>query len=123
MRYSISYGTSVGGLMRGLGLGPGHSFIDVEDTTVEVRMGWAFSVLVPRSSIATVQQPIRGSISRGVHGFGGRWLVNGSGDGLVTMVIDPPVRARAVGVPIHVRELTVSTDSPNELEAILQPLG
>ncbi len=58
--------------------------------------------------------------SRGAHGWRGRWLVNGAGDGLVVIDISPPARARVTGVPVRLRELTVSVEDPDALAAELQ---
>ena len=45
----------------------------------------------------------------------GRWLVNGSADGLVAIRIDPPVRSLAIGFPVELRELYVSAEEPDAL--------
>jgi hypothetical protein len=50
--------------------------------------------------------------TRGVHGWRGRWLVNGSAKGMVELTIDPPVRAYVAGVPITLRTLWVSVTDP-----------
>ncbi len=43
------------------------------------------------------------------HGWGGRWLVNGSAHNIVELTIEPPVRASTVGFPIkQLRLLRVS---------------
>jgi hypothetical protein len=48
-----------------------------------------------------------------VHGFRGRWLVNGSGRGILSIQLTPAQRAYVMGVPIRLRELLVSvTDLP-----------
>ena len=54
-------------------------------------------------------------LSRGVHGWRGDWLVNGAGDGLVELRFDPPMRARVLGFPVHVRRLRVAVDDPDGL--------
>ena len=49
---------------------------------------------IPRDHIASFS-PGRGMVlGWGVHGWRGRWLVNGSSKGLVRLEIDPAVRAR-----------------------------
>jgi hypothetical protein len=55
----------------------------------------------------------------GVHGWRGRWLVNGSSSGLVGVDLNPPARARVGPVPVTVRELRVSVDDPDGLVAAL----
>jgi hypothetical protein len=119
MAFSISFSRPMKVLMGVLGMGPSHSAIDVQRDGADVRMGWAFHVVLPRSAIVAVRRASRRSMSRGVHGFAGRYLVNGSGDGLVTITVDPPQRARMVGFPLTVRELTVSVGDPDGLIAAL----
>ncbi|HEX4984197.1 MAG TPA: hypothetical protein VFV63_21010, partial [Ilumatobacteraceae bacterium] len=48
----------------------------------------------------------------GVHGWRGRWLVNGSSHGIVVVGIDPPAKARVLGVPVRLRELAISLEDP-----------
>jgi len=55
-----------------------------------------------------------------VHGWNGRWLVNGRRDQLVQITIDPAVKAKAVLYPIKLRELTVSVDNRDEFVRVLQ---
>jgi hypothetical protein len=55
----------------------------------------------------------------GVHGWRGAWLVNGAASGLVSITVDPPVRAWAVGVPVRLRQLTVSLEDPDAFRAAL----
>jgi hypothetical protein len=55
----------------------------------------------------------------GVHGWGGWWLVNGSVAGIVRIEIDPPARARVLGVPVRLRILEVSMQDPEALVAAL----
>lgn len=117
----ISYGPLMRRFMGVLGLGPRFSGVDVDTSTVRVRLGWGFRTRIPRGSIAAVTLPAGRVLSRGAHGFLGRWLVNGAGTGLVTMTIEPRTRAWVLGVPIRLRELTVSVDDPAGLAALLQP--
>jgi hypothetical protein len=57
------------------GLGPQHSDVHVENDTLH-----------------------HDRVTRwGVHGWRGRWAVNGSSKGMVELTIDPPVRARVTG--------------------------
>lgn len=102
-------------LMWPLGMGPGVSHVDVGPDEVVARMGWGFHAVVPRSSIRAVERRQGFVLSRGVHGWRGRWLVNGSTRGLVTITIDPAVRARVVGFPVRLRELIVSMEQPDAL--------
>ena len=62
-------------------------------------------------------------LSLGVHGWRGRWLVNGAAGPLVALEIEPPVRARVIGIPVRLRELFVSVDDPDAVIAELDPGG
>jgi hypothetical protein len=102
-----------------LGLLPSASYVNVDTEEVEVRMGWAFRSRFPRSAVASVSEIGRRPFSRGVHGFAGRWLVNGSGRGLVGIQLNPPPRAYVMGFPVRLRLLTVSVAEPSALVAAI----
>ncbi len=107
-------------LMTPLGLGARRSRIRV-DSTVHVQMGWGFRTTFPRSAVASVEQPTRAPLSRGVHGWRGSWLVNGAGRPLVDIRLQPPQRAWVVGFPVRLSRLIVSVDDPNGLITALAP--
>jgi hypothetical protein len=46
-------------------------------------------------------------LSRGVHGFAGRWLVNGSGENLVDIALQPRQRGYVMGFPVRLRNVLV----------------
>ncbi len=115
MKYAFRYNGVGGWVTRLLGLGPRFSSIQVTDDTLTVRMGWGFRATIPRANITGVAPGPGWRFSRGVHGWGGRWLVNGSGSGLVVLTIEPRVRAWVTGVPVKLRQLTVSVAAPGEL--------
>jgi len=102
-------------MTRVLGLGPRFSSIEVTDDTVKVRLGWAFRASIPRRSVTGVALGSGRPFSRGAHGWGGRWLVNGSSHGLVVLTVEPAARAWVTAVPARVRQLTVSVVAPSEL--------
>ncbi|MEA2130368.1 MAG: hypothetical protein QOJ85_3259, partial [Solirubrobacteraceae bacterium] len=104
-----------------LGITPGWSYIDVAPDIVRVRMGWAFGADVSRTSIRSARR-VRNAISIGVHGWRGRWLVNGAAGPLVAVAIDPPAPARVLGFPVRLRELVVSVDDPDALIRALSPV-
>jgi hypothetical protein len=83
-------------------------------------MGWAFRARFPRAAVLRAARLDRRVFSRGVHGFGGRWLVNGAGGPILAITLDPPQRARVVGLPLRLRELLVSVDDPAALAARLR---
>ena len=75
-------------------------------------MGWSFRSRIDESSIERAATDSNKWAGIGVHGWRGRWLVNGSVSGIVTIEIDPPNRARVMGIPIRLRTLHVSLDDP-----------
>ena len=84
-----------------------------------VSLGWSFRATVPRGSIAAVAAVPWRRLSIGAHGWRGRWLVNTAAGPLVRVTIEPPVPARVLGVPIRLRELTLSID---DVDAFLTEL-
>ncbi|MGI8809696.1 MAG: hypothetical protein ACR2KK_18020 [Acidimicrobiales bacterium] len=110
-------------LLSVLGIGPRFSGVEVEDQHLRVRMGWSFRADVPLNSVAAAR-PDHGFVGGiGVHGWRGEWLVNGAASGLVRIEIAPPARARVLGVPVRLRTLRVSVESPDELLAALADGG
>lgn len=121
-KFPFSYGR-LKPLLTVLGAGPAHSSITLDETSLRVRMSWLFTAEVARSSI-TGAKPFTGLVGGwGAHGGRGRWLVNGSSKGLVSIDIDPPGRARVTGFPVKLRELRVSVELPDELIAALTDGG
>jgi hypothetical protein len=100
-----------------LGLGPKHSEVRIEDGHLHVRMGWAFDARIPVASITRAEPTEERAFTAGVHYSSGRWLVNGSRKGLVTLTIEPPVQAKVPlrSVPLH--QLVVSVTDPDALIA------
>jgi hypothetical protein len=98
-----------------LGLGPKSSEVRIEGETLHIKMGWGFKADIPLSSVTKATPSNDRVFSRGVHGWRGRWLVNGSSDGMVELTIDPPVRAAVAGVGINLHTLYVSVTDPDAL--------
>jgi hypothetical protein len=119
MRFEFRFDRLGSAVMTPLGAGRRFSHIDVSEAEVEVHLGWTFSARFPRSSITSATPTPGGTISRGAHGWRGKWLVNGAGTGLVTITLDPPAHGRVSGVPVKVRELIVSADAPDDLVTAL----
>jgi hypothetical protein len=72
------------------GGGPGRGGVELNSTVMRVWMP-GFRLHIPRASVRAVTRSarqVRGTI--GVHGSHGRWLVNGSYNGLVELTIEPP---------------------------------
>jgi hypothetical protein len=82
-------------------------------------MGWSFSSDIPRASIRTAHPAGEKRWSIGVHGWRGRWLVNGARGPLVAIEIAPRAPARVLGIRVRLHELIVSVDEPDALIAAL----
>jgi hypothetical protein len=106
-----------------LGLPPSTAYVEVNGAHVDVRMGWAFRSRFPRSAVVSTSTLDTRPLSRGVHGFAGRWLVNGSGRGILRIDLNPAQPAHLMGVPIRLRELLVSVDDHRALAAVLDNRG
>ena len=125
MWFAISYSDTWSGRLsesldrRLFGAGRGVSGVEVDGTEIRVRMG-SFKLDIPRGSVRSVRRSqARVGRTAGVHGGRGRWLVNGSADGLVELAIDPPAHVTpsidtlfGLGQS-RVRQLTVSLDDPD----------
>jgi hypothetical protein len=94
------------------------SYIEVEGDVIRVRMAWAFRLKFTRGDISTVDTN-RPVLSIGVHGWRGRWLVNGANRPIARITLALPARARVLGFPVRVRELFVSVDDVAELRRAL----
>ncbi len=110
-------------LSSALFLPPSKSYVEVDDEQVHVQMGWAFRSRFPRSAVAAVAETDKHPLSRGVHGFAGRWLVNGSGQGILTIDLGPSQRGYVMGFPVRLRQLMVSVSDREALAAILRNTG
>lgn len=121
MRFPVRFGKCNRALMGALGMAPRNSYVETGgDTTIRVRMGWAFRADIHRRAIvAAERRPGYVWWAYGVHGGGRRWIVNGSGHNIVKLRIDPPARARVIGLPVKLRELWVSLEDPDGLLAAI----
>ncbi len=118
-RFPIRFDPWYRALSRAVLLPPSDAFVEVDGGEVRVRMGWALRARFPRAAIATVADHRAIPLSRGVHGWAGRWLVNGSGDGVLAIGLAPAQRARVLGVPVRLRTLLVSVEDPAGVRAAL----
>lgn len=100
-----------------LGLGPSTSEVRVLDGTLHVKMGWAFDAHIPIASITRAEASNERTFTAGVHYSNGRWVVNGSGKGLVALTIEPPVQAKVPLRSVPLRSLVVSVTDPDALIA------
>ncbi len=119
LRFPIRFDRGYGAISRMLLVAPSDSFVEVAGDDVRVRMGWAFRASFPRSAVASAADLRRRPLARGVHGWAGRGLVNGSGDGVVELSLRPEQGARVLGVPVRLRTLLVSVDAPAARRAAL----
>jgi hypothetical protein len=114
-RFPIRFDRWYEALSRALFISPSDSYVAMDGAQVTVRMAWAFEASFPCSAIAAAAPFDRRPVSRGVHGWHGRWLVNGSGEGILRIDLSPGQRARVLGVPVALSELLVSVDDPARL--------
>jgi hypothetical protein len=119
MRFEFRFDRLGSAVMSPLGAGRKFSHIDVSDAEVDVRLGWTFSARIPRSSVQFARLHEASTLSRGAHGWRGKWLVNGASTGLVAITLDPPAHGRVAGFPVKVSELIVSADAPDDVVAAL----
>jgi hypothetical protein len=110
-------------LMTALGLGPGVSRVVLRGGTLTVHMGWGFRAEIPLTSITAARRDDRRVGGIGVHGWRGRWLVNGAASGLVSLSVEPPTPARAVGFPVRLRFVRVSVEDPEGLVTAIAAQG
>ena len=110
-----------------LGRGPEHGGVEVDSDVLRVRWG-GFHLDIPRGSVRSVarsERQTRGTI--GVHTRRGSWLVNGSHDGLVELVIDPPCYPPRQPDTLFrkevVRSLIISLVDPDGFVAAVQRNG
>jgi hypothetical protein len=107
-------------LSRFLFIPPEASFVELDGTDICARMGWAFEARFPRAAVASAEPYGRLTLSRGVHGWNGRWLVNGSGRGLVVLDLVPSQQASVLGFGVRLRRLMVSVANADGFIAALQ---
>lgn len=119
-RFPIRFDEWYGVLSRLLFLSPADSYVEVDSRQVRVRMSWAFRACFPRAAVASTKETNEQPFSRGVHGFAGRWLVNGSGQGILTIDLIPNQRGYVMGFPVRLQQLMVSVWEPEALAAALR---
>jgi hypothetical protein len=120
-RFPIRFDAGFAALSRVLLLSPSDSYVEIAGDRVAARMGWAFRAAFERARVrAASSLGKRIPLTRGVHGWAGRWLVNGAGEAIVSIDLEPPQRAYVLGVPVRLRQLQVSVDDPAALIAALR---
>ncbi len=71
-------------------------------------------------TIAQTGKSPKRPLSRGVHGFAGRWLVNGSGQCILVIDLAPGQRGYVMGFPVRLRQLMISVWEPAAFTAMLE---
>ena len=123
IRFPILFDPLYGALSTALFMPPAKSYVEVDGGEVRVRMSWGFAAQFPKSAVKGVSRLARKPISRGVHGFAGRWLVNGSGNGIVIIDLDPAQRGYVMGFPVKLRQLMVSMEEAEQFMVVLSNKG
>jgi len=98
---------------------PSSSYVEVNGEEVRVQMGWAFRSCFAKAAIVSAAETHEKTFSRGVHGFAGRWLVNGSGQGILTINLTSNQRGYVMGFPVRLEQLMLSVENPVALIAAL----
>jgi len=119
VRFPIRFDPGYRLLSAALFLAPSDSCLEVTDTEVRVRMAWGFRSRFSRKAVVSVKDHPGVPLSRGIHGFAGRWLVNGSGHGIVEIALAPRQRGYVMGFPVRLQALLVSVENPVGLMAAL----
>jgi hypothetical protein len=83
-------------------------------------MGWGFRARFPRTAAIAAERSERRYISQGIHGRQGRWLVNGSSQGVVRIELAPDQHARVLGRRVPLSILEVSVQDPDALLTALR---
>jgi hypothetical protein len=123
-RFPIQFDPWFAVLSSSMLLFPSSAYVDVAGDRISVRMGWAFRSTFDRARIAAVSKYPRSiALTRGVHGWRGKWLVNGAGDGVVEIELEPEQRAYVLGLPVGLRRLLVSVADPGALVDALRPVA
>ncbi len=118
-RFAIRFDPWYGWLSTLLLLPPASAYVELDGDFVGVRMGWAFRARFPRAAVTRSSRLDRRPLSRGVHGVAGRWLVNGSGAGILVLDLVPSQRAYVMGFPVRLRQLMVSITETDALARAL----
>ena len=111
--FAISYTRALRPLFTLLGTGPSASAVVVGPEGIDVRMGWAFRAHIPPGAIQVIERDDALILGWGVHGWQGRWLVNGSTGGMIRLLIEPTAQARVLGFPVRLRLLRLSLVDPD----------
>jgi len=105
------------------GGGPGRGGVVLNSTALRVLVP-GFRLDIPRASVRSATRSALRTRSIGVHGGHGRWLVNGSYDGLVELTIEPPCatprQPSTLFRKVKVSSLTISLIDPDGFIAAVE---
>ncbi len=118
-RFAFRYDRWCGWILGIFGSGRRFSRVIVTNSDLDVQLGVAFRAMVPLSSIVSASPWTGRVFGWGAHGWGGRWLVNGSSKGIVVLHLEPVAKGRVLGIPVTLRELAISMEDPGGLVAAL----
>jgi hypothetical protein len=106
-----------------LGGGPGRGGVKLNSTVLRVLMP-GFHLDIPRASVRSATRSALRTRSIGVHGGHGRWLVNGSYNGLAELTIEPPCytprQPSTLFRKMKVSSLTISLIDPDGFIAAVE---
>jgi hypothetical protein len=122
LRFPIRF-TGANRAMAVIGIVGSRCRVEIDEAQLHVRFAWAFRLHVPLADVVSAATDDGRVLGWGVHGWGGRWLVNGSSSGLVRVVFDPPARAHTAGIAVRVGVLRVSVDDPEGLVDAISSRG
>jgi hypothetical protein len=105
------------------GGGPGRGGVVLDSTALRVLVP-GFRLDIPRASVRSATRSALRTRSIGVHGGHGRWLVNGSYNGLVEFTIEPPCyttrQPSTLFRKVKVSSLTISLIDPDGFIAAVE---
>ena len=116
-RFPIRYTTGKGLVLRLVGVPQRWAYVEIDERRVRVSMSWAFRAEFDRALVESATPAPRVRATAGAHGWGGRWLVNGASEPLVSIRLREQSRARVIGFPVKLREVVVSIADPDALIA------
>jgi len=117
--FEFRYDRWCGWILGLFGSGRRFSRVVVAPDEVDVQLGIAFRGAIDRSAIRAARDWNGSVYGWGAHGWGGRWLVNGSSKGIVVLDIDPTGGGNVLGFPVKLRELALSLEDPDGFCAAL----
>jgi hypothetical protein len=127
MRFTISSSPGARAIFAVLGIGGDDAHVEVDDATIRVRLGWAGSVTMEKSDIASLQRldRIPWWLGIGIHsnlfGLLKVWGFTGSlTKGAVRVQLRNAAKGRVLGAPVRATTIYLSLDEPDAFVAASQ---